>query len=286
MRVADVASHSPATLRKAAALARSSRHPLAAALAREAPGLISFEGVVEKPGEGIRAMVDGREARLGSLSFCGVEDTPVTDPTTSLIAFRHGEEIAIFAIRQALRPDAGEVVRRLRAHGLECRILSGDRPEAVAPIAAALGIDLWKASARPADKIAALEVLTAEGRKVLMVGDGLNDAPALAAAHVSISPVSAGDLVQAEADAVFLGERLAPVADAVEISRGGRSRMTENLVFSVVYNLFAVPLAIFGLVTPLIAALAMSGSSLCVTLNALRARSGHGAASAGEGRRS
>jgi Cu2+-exporting ATPase len=135
-----------------------------------------------------------------------------------------------------------------------------------------LGIDLWRASCKPADKIEALEALKAEGRKVLMVGDGLNDAPALAAAHVSLSPISAADLTQAQADAVFLGDRLKPVQDTLEIARRAHSLMRQNLGMALVYNLFAVPLAFLGYVTPLIAALAMSGSSSIVTLNALRAR--------------
>ena len=131
---------------------------------------------------------------------------------------------------------------------------------------------MWQAALKPADKIAALDALKAAGRRVVMVGDGFNDAPALAAAHASLSPISAVDLAQAQADAVFLGERLQPVVDALVIARQARRLMLQNLGLAVIYNAVAVPIAIAGLVTPLIAAVAMSGSSLLVTLNALRAR--------------
>ena len=137
--------------------------------------------------------------------------------------------------------------------------------------ARALGIDYWQGELTPAEKIQFIDALKAEGRHVLMVGDGLNDAPALATAHVSLSPISAADMTQAQADAVFLGERLAPVLDAVTIARRARKLMLQNLWLAAIYNAIAIPVAIAGLVTPLIAAAAMSGSSLLVTLNALRA---------------
>jgi P-type Cu2+ transporter len=178
-----------------------------------------------------------------------------------------------------LRPDAVAVIDALRQRGLDLIILSGDRPNAVAPIAKELGIANWQAGLKPAEKIAKIEELKAQGHRVLMVGDGLNDAPALAAAHVSISPITAAHLTQAHADAVFLGDQLRPVLQAVAISQRARRLMKENLTLAVIYNLFAVPLAIAGLVTPLIAAVAMSGSSLLVTLNALRARLRPGVAS-------
>ena len=166
------------------------------------------------------------------------------------------------------------VVAALRARGLDLSILSGDRNEAVRPVADALGIAHWQGGLTPAEKIEIVEQFKAQKRRVLMVGDGLNDAPSLAAAHVSLSPISAADLAQAHADAVFLGERLAPVYDALRIARRARRLMTQNLWFAGVYNTVAVPVAIAGLVTPLIAALAMSASSLTVTLNALRAARG------------
>ena len=138
--------------------------------------------------------------------------------------------------------------------------------------AQALGIHEWRAGVTPIDKIARIDDLTRHGFKVMMVGDGLNDAPALAAAHASMSPVSAAHISQAVADAVFLGERLAPVATAIGISRQALRLMRQNIWLAVVYNALAVPVAVAGLVTPLIAAAAMSGSSLLVMLNALRAR--------------
>ena len=256
-------------LQAAARLALSSRHPLAVALSREAMTRTPFDGAVEHPGQGVCAIVDTTEMRLGSPEFCNVVETH--ESTASVICFRHGNRTAIIAIAQRLRPDAAEVVRSLRERGLDLCILSGDRAESVAPVAKALGIESWQAGLKPADKIARIEDFKATGCRVAMVGDGLNDAPSLAAAHVSLSPISAADLAQAQADAVFLGERLKPLLDAVTVASRACSLMTENLGLAMIYNAIAVPVAIAGAVTPLIAALAMSGSSLLVTLNALRA---------------
>ena len=264
----------PKLLQTAARLALSSRHPLAVALTREATLRTPFDGAVEEPGQGVRAMIDGAEARLGSAEFCGLADTPALPAGTSGIYFAHGAHVATIAISQILRSDAVDAVRALAALGLDLHILSGDRNNAVRPIARTLGIVKWMGELKPAEKIVYIEALKAEGRRIMMIGDGLNDAPSLAAAHVSLSPIAAADLTQAQADAVFLGERLAPVVEAVIIARRARRLMTENLTLAAVYNMVAVPVAIVGLVTPLIAALAMSGSSLLVTLNALRAGKG------------
>jgi P-type Cu2+ transporter len=266
----------PDTIERAARLALSSHHPLAAALAKVARARAPYEGAVEEPGRGVRALVDGREARLGSATFCGASDGAKNGGTSvngaSFITFAHGASLATIAVRQSLRPDAAMVVAALRRRGLRLMVLSGDRAEAVAPVAQELGISDWRAGITPAEKIAAIELLKEQGRRVLMVGDGLNDTPALAAAHVSMSPITAAHLAQAHADALFLGDHLAPVERAIAISRRAGRLMKQNLALAAIYNAFAVPLAIAGLVTPLIAAIAMSGSSLLVTLNALRAR--------------
>ncbi|NBN64241.1 heavy metal translocating P-type ATPase [Pannonibacter tanglangensis] len=271
-----------ADLALAGRLALSSRHPLALALARATDATHPLPGVIETTGAGVEALHEGQLVRLGSPAFCGAPEHRVADVLSrhgdaSLLALRIGEGPArLIPMRQSLRPDAGPVIRDLSARGYRIEILSGDRPGAVEAAAAALGIRDWRAGMTPADKIARLDALKAEGANVLMVGDGLNDAPALAGAQVSMSPVTAVHLSQAAADAVFMGDALAPVADALKIARRARAAMMQNLWISVVYNLIAVPIAVAGFVTPLVAAAAMSGSSLIVTANALRLRMGSG----------
>jgi len=274
--VANLASIPADVVNLAGRLALSSRHPVAAAVARAAGANAPLPGIEEEPGQGVRGLLDGQEIRLGRPSYCGAEALAAEilsrDPEASVAAFRHGDMVHVFAVRQRLRPDAAAVIASLQRQGIAIEIVSGDREAAVRSAAQTLGIHEWRAEVSPVDKIARIEALVRQGSKVLMVGDGLNDAPALAAAHASMSPVSATHMSQAVADAVFLGERLEPVATAIEVSRKALRLMKQNLWLAVVYNLLAVPIAIAGLVTPLIAAAAMSGSSLLVMLNALRAR--------------
>jgi P-type Cu2+ transporter len=276
--VADVSSIDADVLECAARLALSSHHPLATALARCARERIPYAGVVEESGSGVHGNIEGQEARLGSALFCGLaEPSPQTNAmngAASTIFFTHAGHVTAIPIRQRLRPDAPTVVRALMARSFDLIILSGDRSKAVEPVAKQLGITQWHAGLSPAEKIAAIENLKSGGRRVLMVGDGLNDAPALAAATVSLSPITAAQLTQARADALFLGEHLRPVWDAIAVSRRARSLMQQNLGLAIVYNALAVPIAVAGMVTPLIAAAAMSGSSILVTLNALRGRFG------------
>ena len=182
--------------------------------------------------QGVRGFVKGQEVRLGRPSFCGADQIAneilCRDPEASVVAFRHGETRHVFAVRQRLRRDAASAIAVLLKAGFEVEILSGDREPAVRHAAQSLGVHEWRAGVTPADKIARIDELKRQGAKVLMVGDGMNDAPALAAAHASMS-VSAAHLSQATADLVFLGDRLAPVVAAIGFSRQALRLMRQNL---------------------------------------------------------
>jgi Cu2+-exporting ATPase len=271
----DASTLSDDALRLAGRLALASHHPLARAVrdfATEKFGRLELlDDVTEITGEGVYALVDGGEARLGNPSFCGLK-YPVWTNGGSVMAFRHGDCAGLIRIGQSLRPDAKETIMALKQGGYRIVMISGDHREAVSKVARDLGITDWAAGVKPQEKLAMLDRLKSEGRTILMVGDGLNDAPALAAAHVSLSPATGADVTQAAADAVFTGKALAPVYDALALSKKGHRVMMENFGIALVYNLIAVPLAVLGFVTPLIAAAAMSGSSVIVTVNALRAK--------------
>ena len=274
--VANAAGIDAQTLSLAGRLALGSRHPLAVALAKAVGAREPLPAVVEQAGRGVLSVVDGQPLKLGSPDFCDARaqtaEVNAAYPNASVIAFSQGKTRVVFAFRQRLRADAAAVIGGLKQAGYRVAILSGDRKEAVADIAASLSIEAWQSGLSPAEKIARIEEMRKAGQRVLMVGDGLNDAPSLAAANVSMSPVSATHLAQAAADAIFLGERLEPVATALKLSRRAFKVMKQNLWLAVIYNAVALPVAIAGLVTPLIAAAAMSGSSILVTANALRAR--------------
>ncbi|MEP3429314.1 MAG: cation-translocating P-type ATPase [Roseibium sp.] len=267
-------------------LALASRHPLSTALVKATGAIVPLADVKEVSGAGLETRIGGTGLRLGSPLFCGalpeeIDQKLIDNPGASLLAIRFGDHpVRLLAFRQRLRPDAKGVIEHLKAEGYVLEILSGDTRPSVAACAETLSIEQWQSGMTPSDKIARLEELQAIGRKVLMVGDGLNDAPALAGAYVSLSPVSAVHLSQAAADAVFLGDKLQPVADALYLSKRARNAIKQNLWISAAYNLVAVPIAVAGFVTPLMAAVAMSASSLAVTGNALRLRFGHQVSSA------
>ncbi len=257
-----------AALAEGAAMAACSRHPLARSLVSAAGRVAPAEGVTEHPGQGLSRMTPAGEVRLGSRLFCGGTDDAAAGPELWLA--RPGTAPIRFGFDERLRVDAVETVGRLRAMGLSLKLVSGDRPEQVERVAEALGIEDWRAGCSPVDKVRLIEGFGSDGRRVLMVGDGLNDSPALAAASVSASPSTAADVSQTVADLVFQGAKLRPVAVALETARRSRSVMRQNLMLSIGYNVIMVPLAASGWVTPWLAAAAMSSSSLLVMANSLR----------------
>jgi len=271
----DAAAHDPAMLRAAAGLARSSRHPLAQALLRacpEAPALLracpeapGVEGVQEVPGSGLTC----GDLRLGSAAFL---DLPRDiDSGMALHYGRLGGMVTSFHFRDRLRGDAAQAVAALHDLGLDTELLSGDGAGMVEAAAAATGIGPWQAHATPSDKARRIEALRAEGRRTLMVGDGINDAAALALAHVSAAPATGTDVAQAASDIVLRGEGLSALPLAIRVARRAQQLARQNVGFSLAYNVVAVPMAVLGLVTPLIAAVVMASSSIIVILNALRA---------------
>jgi len=256
----------------ALALAQGSSHPLAQAITRAAreAGLAPAEvtQLTEVPGYGTKALQKGGEVRLGRASWTGAQGCAQT--ATFL---KKGDAAPVtFLFADRLRDGAEEAVYALKAAGKQVYLMSGDTTPAVEALAGRLGIDRWMAEALPADKATRIEALSDAGRHVLMVGDGLNDTAALAAAHVSISPASALDAARVASDIVLLGGDLSPIAAACDTARSATRRIRENFRIATVYNIVAVPLAVAGLATPLIAALAMSASSITVSLNALRLR--------------
>jgi P-type Cu2+ transporter len=228
------------------------------------------EGAKEAAGLGVEGQIEGRMARMGRAAYVGAEPAPEGALETELWFRIEGEAPIRFAFREQLRPDAAQAIAGLKARGLSVEILSGDVSAAVEKIAAEVGITTWRAGLTPQEKAAAIRALAESGKKTLMVGDGLNDAAALALAHASMAPGEAANISQNAADLVFTGDSLSATTFAVDVARAARQRALENFAFSALYNLVATPAAMLGLVNPLVAAIAMSSSSLVVTLNALR----------------
>lgn len=264
-------------LAMAAGLAQYSRHPLSQAIKAACPDAPKTIGNPrEMPGQGLEGFVGTTQIRLGQRTWCNVpDDTPASHWRGPALWLAIGDaHFTEFRFTDDIRPDAAAVVDNLRHLGLQIELLSGDREGAVQAVAGSVGIDAYQAQVTPDEKAARLSQLAAEGRKVLMVGDGLNDAPALAAGHASMSPATAADISQTAADFVFQGDNLQPVLDALTIARGSMRHVKQNFGLSLLYNMIAVPIAVTGLATPLVAAIAMSSSSILVTLNALRLRWG------------
>ena len=269
-RLENIGSFDETQLAIAHALSQGSAHPLAQSIceAVEAAGIstLAVTELREVPGYGVEARLGTHQVRLGRADWVGAEPSGITATYLKI-----GEQAAVpFEFSDALRDGALACVSGFRDQGMDVVLLSGDAPTAVGDVAERLGIPAWEAQLLPADKAARIAVLAKSGRKVLMIGDGLNDTAALASAHVSMSPASALDAARVVSDIVLLGKSLEPVSEALEVAKSATRRIKENFAIAALYNLIAVPVALAGFATPLAAALAMSGSSISVSLNALR----------------
>ena len=256
----------------AAALENRSEHPIARAFGR-APQ--AAEDVHSTPGLGLEGRVGGQRVRIGQpafvceLSHCAVPVMPDEPGQWLLLGDTQGA-LAWLVLDDRLRADAPALVAACKARGWHTLLLSGDSSPMVAHVAAELGIDDAQGGLRPDDKLQVLQQLHAQGRKVLMLGDGVNDVPVLAAADISVAMGSATDLAKTSADAVLLSNRLEALVQAFSLARRTRRVIIENLLWAALYNGFMLPFAALGWITPVWAAIGMSVSSLTVVLNALR----------------
>jgi len=264
-QVLDARFDATAVLDIAAALERDSGHPLAAAFTLGDRGVLQAGQVEAVPGRGIQGMVEGQHWRLGRADFAAAQ------ADDGVLWLGDGERAtARFVLEERARDDAAQTLAALRAQGLRVHLASGDGDAAVQRMATALGLAEVHARQSPEDKLALVRRLQAEGRVVAMVGDGLNDAPVLAGADVSIAMGEGASLAHRAADLVTTGGGLLRIPAAITLARTTQRIIRQNLTWATGYNLLALPLAAAGWVTPWLAALGMALSSLIVTLNALR----------------
>ncbi len=258
----------PLDLAIAAALADGSSHPrsiaiAAAALGRDLPEVVVTD-VTEVAGHGVTGKWNGTRVSLGRADWVGAGTG-----TTLMV---DGREPVSFTFEDTVREGVAPLLDALHKRGLPVTLLSGDTAENVKSFADGIGLTDWRAGILPDEKAQFLDDLNANGKHVLMVGDGLNDTAAMATAHVSIAPASALDATRVAADIVLISGDVSRIEDALRIAKSARSRILENFGVAAVYNTIAVPIAVLGFATPLSAAIAMSTSSIIVSLNALRTR--------------
>ncbi|MEI2741493.1 MAG: heavy metal translocating P-type ATPase [Candidatus Competibacter sp.] len=266
-------------LELAAALERGSEHPVGRALLEACPCAPGATDLKNTPGSGVEGWIEGRQYRLGRAEFAAgasaVASRGASDADAASIWVALGDDsglLAWFRLADTVRPDAAAAVAKLRARNLGVELLSGDRPETVAHVARELAIAEARGGMTPQAKLERLRELQGQGKVVAMVGDGVNDAPVLAAAQVSLAMGSGTQLAHATADMILLSERLEHLVSGVDGARKTLRIMRENFAWAIGYNLIALPLAAGGWLTPWMSALGMSFSSLLVVVNALRLR--------------
>jgi Cu2+-exporting ATPase len=256
-------------LQIAAALEQASTHPIARAFRSDGP-LPVVSDAENHVAQGASGTIGTSQWRIGNALFTLDETVSDEDSSTVIYLGIDGRKVARFEITDALRPDASETLNTLRSMGIKLSLVSGDNAGAVRELARSLNIDDAHSDCTPADKLRIIEALQAGGERVVMVGDGINDAPVLAGADTSIAPGHGALLAQTSADVIMIGESLQPVTTALKLSRATLRIVRQNLTWAVVYNVTALPLAMAGMVPPWLAAIGMSASSLVVVLNALR----------------
>ncbi len=264
----------PTFLARAASLAAISRHPFSTAIHAAAPTSQPVQNAREIPGAGIEATDDKGTWRLGNAGFCNAASLDAPDHASTVWLSLDGVPKAGFSFTDPIRPEAATTIAALHQLGLQTSLLSGDRADPVAYTANAIGITDAHANLTPEQKLKALQAFSDQGEKTVMVGDGINDAPALRAAYTSMAPSSAADIGRNAADFVYTNDNLGAVLFTITIARRAAAMVRQNFGLAILYNCIAIPLAVTGHVTPLVAAIAMSSSSIIVTLNALRLRWG------------
>ena len=273
---ADDENVTPFNLELAAKLAKTSSHPLCRALIvachdRDIPTIATESEIHEEPGMGLKATVNNITVKLGNREWCGINQNYLPNNRYSELWLKaEGAKPVLFCFKDRMREDALDVVHWFLRRQLKVILLSGDRKDVVDEAAEELGLSRYKYECKPQEKIEIIERIKASGDKVLMIGDGINDAPALSAANVSISPSTAAEVSQNAADFIFQSQKLDSVVRAYQVSLNSRKLVFINFALAAIYNMIAVPFAAAGLLTPLIAAIAMSLSSIVVTANALR----------------
>ena len=263
----------------AAAIEQSATHPLAKALEQAAMAknvaLPAVQHIQTEVGQGIQGEIEHiGTVKVGKPAYCGLTLPTDLDPVwqiASIVAVAVNDEpVAAFALADALKPDSQKAIQRLQAHNINVYIMSGDNPNVVQYVANQLGIQYAQGNMSPRDKASAVKLLQENGNVVAMVGDGVNDAPALTAANVSFAMHDGADVAQHSASATLMQHSVNQLVDALLISRATLKNIKQNLFFAFVYNVLGIPLAALGLLSPVVAGAAMAMSSISVLSNALR----------------